>query len=185
AGRVLNGGLGFVPTALGTVFGILMLEGFLVTTLDVAVRLNRYLLEELWGVLFAKPPGFLRQYWFNAGLSVALMLVTAASGAVEQIWPVFASANQLLAALGLLVVSLWLLNRQTVPWFTMVPAMFMLLTTLGALGILVPKYLSGGKYVLLAAAILLFALALGVVVVASQGWLRWRLARRPADSPAS
>jgi len=152
-----------------------------VTTLDVAVRLNRYLLEELWGVLFANPPVFLRQYWFSAGLSVVLMLVTAASGAVDQIWPVFASANQLLAALGLLVVSLWLLNRKTMPWFTVLPAVFMLATTLCALGLLFPKYLSGGQYVLLAADVLLFALATGVVVVACRGWLRLRPAAQPAE----
>jgi carbon starvation protein CstA len=32
----------------GTIFGILLVEGFVVTTLDTAIRLNRYLLEELW-----------------------------------------------------------------------------------------------------------------------------------------
>ena len=48
-------GLG-IPIALGTVFGILLVEGFVITTLDAAVRLNRYLFEELWTILFQNPP---------------------------------------------------------------------------------------------------------------------------------
>jgi len=44
-------GLSF-PIAIGAVFGMLLLEGFLVTTLDTAVRLTRYLIEELWATLF-------------------------------------------------------------------------------------------------------------------------------------
>ena len=47
AGQLFNRGLG-IPVALGTVFGILLVEGFVITTLDAAVRLNRYLFEELW-----------------------------------------------------------------------------------------------------------------------------------------
>ena len=50
-----------IPLDVGSVLGILVIEGFLVTTLDTAVRLCRYLLEELWNCLFAgKPPAFLR-----------------------------------------------------------------------------------------------------------------------------
>ena len=96
AGKLANTGLGFIPVALGTVFGILMLEGFLVTTLDSAVRLNRYLFEELWDLLFENPPAFMKKYWFNAGLSVALMWILAGSNAATAIWPVFGSSNQLL-----------------------------------------------------------------------------------------
>jgi len=52
-GPVMGFVYGFVP-----VFGILMIEGFIVTTLDSAVRLNRYLFEELWNILFSgKVPG--------------------------------------------------------------------------------------------------------------------------------
>ena len=40
--------------AVGAVAGMVLLEGFLVTTLDTAIRLMRYLLEEIWRVLFAR-----------------------------------------------------------------------------------------------------------------------------------
>ncbi len=43
-----------VPIAVGALAGMILLEGFLVTTLDTAVRLTRYLLEEIWQTLFKK-----------------------------------------------------------------------------------------------------------------------------------
>ena len=166
AGKLANSGLGFIPVALGTVFGILMLEGFLVTTLDSAVRLNRYLFEELWDLLFETPPAFMKKYWFNAGLSVALMWILAGSNAATAIWPVFGSSNQLLAALALIVVSTWLLNRGTLPWFTLIPAAFMMATTLYSLVLLMQKHIPAGNYLLVGAEVVLFVLALGVIGIA-------------------
>ncbi len=166
AGKLANSGLGFIPVALGTVFGVLMLEGFLVTTLDSAVRLNRYLFEELWDLLFETPPAFMKKYWFNAGLSVALMWILAGSNAATAIWPVFGSSNQLLAALALIVVSTWLLNRGTLPWFTLIPAAFMMATTLYSLVLLMQKHIPAGNYLLVGAEVVLFVLALGVIGIA-------------------
>jgi carbon starvation protein len=174
AGRLVNDGFGFVPVALGTVFGILMLEGFLVTTLDSAVRLNRYLFEELWDLIFEQPPAFMRKYWFNAGLSVALMWVLASSNAATSIWPVFGSSNQLLAALALLVVSTWLLNRGTTPWFTLIPAAFMMATTLYSLVLLMQRHFPAGNYMLVAAECILMLLALGVIGIALKTYARKR-----------
>ena len=51
-GHTVNQGLG-IPVAAGAVFGMLLLEGFLVTTLDTAIRLSRYLLQEAWSTIFA------------------------------------------------------------------------------------------------------------------------------------
>ncbi|MBU1984709.1 carbon starvation protein A, partial [bacterium] len=65
AGHLFHQGLG-IPVGLGAVFGILMVEGFVVTTLDSAVRLNRYLFEELWVILFKNPPRIFHIYWFNS-----------------------------------------------------------------------------------------------------------------------
>jgi carbon starvation protein len=131
AGRLFHQGLG-IPVALGTVFGILLVEGFVITTLDAAVRLNRYLFEELWSIVLKKVPGLLRQYWFNSGLSVVLMWTLAYSNAFSALWPIFGTANQLLAAMALLTVSAWLLLRKRRNWFTLVPAVFMVATTLSA-----------------------------------------------------
>ncbi|MEW6408703.1 MAG: carbon starvation CstA family protein, partial [Nitrospirota bacterium] len=120
-GSILDKGFS-IPIYAGAIFGILLVEGFLITTLDTAVRLNRYLLEELWSVIFKNPPRVLRSYLFNAGLSVALMFSFAYTQAFLAIWPIFGSANQLLAALTLIAVSVWLISRGMPSWFTLIPA---------------------------------------------------------------
>lgn len=192
-------GVGF-PVAFGAVFGMLLLEGFLVTTLDTAVRLTRYLLDELWATLFSnydvfaarssqeadrfsggsccglespeletagsvtasvtpagaagldthpqllehRPPrriiatsgitrlvmNLLLSYWVNSGMVVLLMLWLAFSPVSSALWPIFGSGNQLLAALALLVVSVWLAKAGKPVWYTLLPCGFMMVTTL-------------------------------------------------------
>ncbi|MDY0058449.1 MAG: carbon starvation CstA family protein [Myxococcota bacterium] len=156
-----------LPAAAGTVFGILLVEGFVVTTLDAAVRINRYLFEELWSILFAgQTPRLLRHPWFNAGLSVLGMWLLAYFNAFSAIWPIFGSANQLLAALAMISVSAWLMLRGRRPYFTLIPAALMLVTTLGTLALLFVRYLENRQYTLLAADVALVLLGGSLVVVA-------------------
>ena len=171
AGQLFHRGLG-IPVALGTVFGILLVEGFVITTLDAAVRLNRYLLEELWAMLFGRVPALLRHYWFNSGVSVALMWGLAYSNAFSALWPIFGTANQLLAALSLLAVSSWLLLRKKKALITLVPAVFMFVTTLASLGILMAGYLKQRNYILIAADLLLSLLSLGVLALFGRTFLK-------------
>ena len=163
-GHLVHNHLG-IPVDLGTVFGILLVEGFVITTLDAAVRLNRYLFEELWAMLFAKPPAILRHYWFNSGLAVALMLLFAVTNAFDALWPIFGTANQLLAALGLIAVTVWLIMKGKRYVFALAPAFFMMVTTFVSLIQLVLKYTKQENYLLLATALLLLVLSVGVVVL--------------------
>ncbi len=164
-GHLFNKALG-IPVAIGSVFGILLVEGFVITTLDAAVRLNRYLFEELWVVLFKNPPAFMRNFWFNSGLSVVLMLTLGATNAFTKLWPIFGAANQLLAALALLTITVWLLVKGRRFWFALIPALFMICTTLASLIILFQKYHREGNQVLAFTAVLLFALSGGVIALA-------------------
>jgi len=164
AGHLFYQGLK-IPVALGTIFGILLVEGFVVTTLDAAVRLNRYLFEELWSILFKNPPRFLKNYWVNSGMAVLLMWALAYSNAFNVLWPIFGTANQLLAALTLFAVSAWLLLRRKKKWFTLLPGVFMLLTTLASLIILLRNYMARRNYVLILADLLLLFLAGGVIIL--------------------
>jgi carbon starvation protein len=164
AGHLFHAGLG-IPTGLGTVFGILLVEGFVITTLDAAVRLNRYLFEELWEIVFKKVPVFLKHYWINSGLSVLVMWVLASTSAFNLLWPIFGTANQLLAAMSLLAVSAWLMIRRKRAWFTEIPAIFMLATTIASLAILFIQYLKKKSYLLAAADVVLFVLSMGVVLM--------------------
>jgi carbon starvation protein len=173
AGHLFERGLG-IPVALGTVFGILLVEGFVITTLDAAVRLNRYLFEELWAILFRKPPALLMHSWFNSGLAVIFMWVLAYSNAFNRLWPIFATANQLLAALGLLAIAAWLLLRRRRTLFVLIPAVFMVITTIASLVVLFRMYIEQRNYLLLTTDVLLLVLSAGVIVL----FIRTFLTRR-------
>lgn len=154
-----------IPVDLGTVFGILLVEGFVITTLDAAVRLNRYLFEELWSTLIPQTPRLLKNYWVNSGLAVALMWVFAITNAFDALWPIFGTANQLLAALGLISVTMWLILRGSPYIFALAPALFMMVTTFASLLVLFKKYWTEHSYLLLVTTVLLLALSAGVVVL--------------------
>ena len=51
----------------------------------------------------------------------------------QKIWPIFGATNQLIAAVALFIVSTYLMAKGKPTKFTLVPAIFMLVTTIGAL----------------------------------------------------
>lgn len=154
-------GLG-IPRWLGLVFGLLMVEGFILDTLDVAIRLNRYLLEEVWAMLFTRVPRILRNYWTNSGIAVGLMLVFAFGNTAHLLWPIFGTGNQLLASLSLMTIALWMYKHGRPVRYVLVPAVLVAVTTVGALVYLfTQKYMPTGKYLLAAMAVIFFVLAVG------------------------
>ena len=171
-GKLMNNTFS-IPTALGCVFGILMVEGFVVTTLDTAVRLNRYLFEELWGIIFKKVPSLFKKFIFNSALAVILMWVLAYFNTFAALWPIFGTANQLLAALSLIAISTWLYLRGRKNLITLIPAIFMILTTTASLVILLfTKYIPALNLTLLVADVLLLFLSLGVVYLSIKTMMR-------------
>lgn len=180
-GGLLDKAFGLSPL-YGTIFGILLVEGFVVTTLDTAVRLNRYLFEELWQVIFKNVPAIMKSYLFNALICVLLMYILAYNNAFLVIWPVFGSANQLLASLALIAVSVWLVQRNKTAWFTILPAVFMMVTTIYSLFILlIEKYLPKNNIMLSVVDILLMILSIGVVIIAFNKWRDLR--KKPVAIP--
>jgi carbon starvation protein len=166
AGRLMHDAFPILPVAVAVVVGILMVEGFVVTTLDSAVRLCRYLLEEFWRFSFAgAPPAPLRNVYVNSGVAVALMFAFSVSGTVRQMWPIFGAGNQLVGALALTTVSVWLAQRARRNLFALVPAVFMIVTTIAALWIQAERNLNGTNPVLGMTAVFLLLLAVGVVTV--------------------
>jgi len=180
-GRLFNVGLG-IPIAIGGVFGILMVEGFVVTTLDSAIRLNRYLFEELWVTLLGRrTPAVMKNSLFNSALAAVLMFLMCWFNAFQKIWPIFGAGNQLLAAMALLVVSMWLLARRRQAWFTLLPAAFMTVTTLAALVYLFyTDYLPKQNSILMVTDVVLILLAGAMIVLAIISLARRRYQAEPA-----
>ncbi len=161
-GNILEKGVG-LPVVFGTIWGILLLEGFLVTTIDALVRLSRYLFEELWLTIIDNPPAILRSKAFNSLLVVVGFLSLTFTNAYLKIWPIFGAANQLLAALTLIAVTAWLAQKAKKYWFTAIPAAFMVITTIASLVILLGRYVNFGSWSLVFTDILLLILSAGVV----------------------
>ena len=173
-GRTLHFGLG-LPLSFGILFGMLLLEGFIVTSLDTAVRLNRYLFEELWRVVFKHPPKILGHYWVNSGLAAGLMFGLAYHNTVNNIWSIFGTTNQLLAALTLIIVSFWLLSKKKNVWFTAIPAIFMIITTVAMLAILlVTRFIPQGNITLIIADLVLLGLSSGIITIAIKTFYNYK-----------
>jgi carbon starvation protein len=164
-GNLVNSSFG-IPAALGAIVGILMVEGFVVTTLDSAVRLNRYVFEELWNRLFKNVPMIFKKSWFNSGLSVVLMFILAVTNGYKLIWPVFGASNQLLAALALIAITVWLNLSGKKSWYTLIPAVIMVITTISALiYYLFARYIPSGNITLIITDLILLILAVGVITL--------------------
>lgn len=128
-----------IPFKTGEVFVSLALAAFLMTTLDTATRLARFTWQELLlprEEQLAKGVGTVSP-WMNmlSNRYVATFIAVVASAALllgsgtKGLWPIFASANQLLAALALLGVTLWLLAKGKKTWLVCVPMVFMMVTS--------------------------------------------------------
>lgn len=156
------------PVWVGTILGILLLEGFVVTTLDVAVRLNRYLLEEVWTWAFKNPPALLRSVWFNTLLCVAIMFALSRSNTLPVLWQVFGSANQMMGAIALLVAGVWLRSRHKKSWFVFVPAILMFATTLTSTALALAENFQRSNWPLVATCAVLLALGGGVALIGAR-----------------
>src|SRR5688572_29046585 len=178
-----------VPLMMAVSFGLLAFSSFVFDTLDVCTRLGRYVLQEMTG-LKGLSGGAIATVITLAGPS--LYLWTSPANSFKTFWTIFGTSNQLLAALTLVGVSVWLWRTGRNVWFALVPAAFMVCTTGTALVLnfrkfmrdyrLVPADVSGtAPIVNMCIAAVLFMLG-GLVVF--EAVRVWRMARRePAGFP--
>ena len=99
-----------IPQIIGATFMGLVLASFLLTSTDTAARLGRYMMEEAVGT----PESSLQETATNRYVSSAVQCIPAyilvSSGSWADLWPLFGGANQTLAALALLMATVWLAN---------------------------------------------------------------------------
>ena len=100
------------------------------------------------------------------------MLLLGYSNAFSVLWPIFGTANQLLAALALLAVSSWLLLKGKKYFFALYPAIFMIVTTMTSLIILLNSYIITRNYILITVDILMFLMSVGVTVLVIKTFLK-------------
>jgi carbon starvation protein len=117
--------------AFAVTFGAMAFSTFVFDTLDVSTRLGRYIVQELFG--WQSKFGGLLGTLLTIALPV-IFVVSAGKGAWSKFWVLFGASNQLLAALTLLSITVWLHKARKRIAFTLLPMIFVLFFTLWALG---------------------------------------------------
>lgn len=170
-----------------TSFMMLSVAAFLMTSIDACTRLARFTWQELWTssptvegeekVVEEKPNAFValmqNKYFATAAVvAVGIFLLVGNPQMSKDLWTMFASANQMLAALTLLTASLWLFKMSRNYWIALLPMMFMMVTSGAAvLGLfkgnldkwLAKGFASGGVTTIASA--LLFILAVVLLIL--------------------
>jgi len=182
-----------LPFAVGRNFIALALSAFILTSLDTATRLARFVWQELMlpckeeeakeikaakeavdsvgqeklgSLAQASISKFLGNRWIATIIVIAFAAVLAFSGSGKHLWPIFGASNQLLAALTLLAVTLYLFRNKKPYLFAMLPMFFMFLISVWALIVLIIKQWGLHNKTLVTVSVLLLVLAAWLAVLA-------------------
>ena len=137
-GTIYGNGLGkFIALVIGNDFlpfaitlGAMVFSTFVFDTLDVSARLGRYLIQEALNLkgISGAVVGIL------GTLAIPFLMMTSShDGEWTKFWTLFGASNQLLAALTLLTISVWLARRGKNVWTSLIPSLFVLMVTITAL----------------------------------------------------
>ncbi|WP_423743571.1 carbon starvation protein A (plasmid) [Haladaptatus sp. SPP-AMP-3] len=189
-----------IDPSFGGPFMALVMVSFLLTSTDTALRLGRYMFEEIVGTPETQVQSVASNRYFNAFVQCGIAYALVASGTWSDLWPLFGGANQLLAALALLTATVWLANwnksKQLIS--TGVPmALMTFVTILGLLYLALyqniwEKFVKGGDMALGSAlsagvqtviALVLIALALSLVRIGYENITSAR--REPGGTPVT
>lgn len=131
-----------IPSDIVAVFALLAVSTFVLTSLDSATRLGRFVLQELVGGSNTLPNRLLFSLVICAIPSAVTLFHHGNQPIWEILWPAFGATNQLLAAFGLFFVYLWRrsLNKSTL--FVSIPMVIMFLITLSAMARIVIQNLT-------------------------------------------
>jgi len=202
-----GGGAGRFAAGLGAfinVFGIpseyavsLAFAAFVVIVLVVTQLIFRVMRVTLTEWLGESMPAF-RNIHVSALVSLVLVFFLMITGTWIYLWQLFGGANQLMAALSLLLVTLWLLSTGRNAWYAGIPMIFMYVTTIAAnlvtaynlyATVMLPNLGTPGRELPVIGAALMIVMAvildLAALVIGYDAWVASRGFReRPAVQPA-
>ncbi len=159
-----------IPRELAVTFGFLALTTFIYDTLDVTTRLGRYILQELFGWTGR---------WGRIGATLATVVPAACfllalpNDAYATVWSLFGTSNQLLAALTLTGITVWMVRTGRNPAVALYPLLFLMAVTLTSL----VQHVTHGSPLIAVSAVVLLLLAVAIAWMALRSL---RAARRVA-----
>lgn len=177
--NVFSDGIGTFMASMGLSFTAsksfvaLAISAFALTSLDTATRLARFIFQEFFEFDSEKNPNaasianVMTNRYVSTGFTVVLGGALAFRG-WTQIWPIFGSANQLLAALALLSLAVWLKQSGREYRMAVYPMIFMFAVTLVALVLLMIANIS--NLILLFFSVVLFILAIVLILEAQKAF---------------
>ncbi len=185
---------GAIPLAYGTALGFGAFVVIVLTVVQLVFRLMRVTLTEWLGETWV---GFKNPH-ISTIMSMVLTLLLVLSGTWIYLWQLFGASNQLMAALSLLIVTLWLRSSGRNPAYALYPMLFMYITTMAATLVtaynLYASILSNpriaaqpintiGAVAMIITAVLLFIAA---AMIAYDGWTAWkRMSTKVEVAPAT
>jgi len=130
--------LPFLPMSFMTLFSAVWVSTFALTTLDTTNRLGRYIIQEMADPLKETHPGTFKLFsnkWVASFTIAFIGIFLARSGGYNVLWPAFSGANQLLASVVMLTVTVWVKKKLNPKYvnITFIPAVFLWVTVTVAL----------------------------------------------------
>ena len=125
---IYAGTFGAIPEIFGTALGFGAFVMIVLTVTQLVFRVMRVTLAEWLGDTI---PIF-RNMHVASIISMAMTLALVLTGTWVYLWQMFGASNQLMAALSLLVVTVWLKSEKRNPSYALYPMLFMYFTTLFA-----------------------------------------------------
>ena len=185
---VYAGTFGLIPETFGTALGFATFVIIVLTVTQLVFRVMRVTLAEWVGD--AIPP--MRNMHVSSFISMGFTAALVLTGTWVYLWQMFGASNQLMAALSLLVVSVWLKSEKRNPMYALLPMIFMYVTTLAATAVTArnlyvtiaanPKMSAlpvGGAWAMIIVSALLFVAA---VII---GWDGYKAYLRHGEAPAA
>ncbi|MGL5694719.1 MAG: carbon starvation CstA family protein [Peptostreptococcaceae bacterium] len=154
-----------IPFGVGKTFTALAISAFALTSLDTATRLARFIFQEFFDTNgMSNEEATKANPISNKYVSTTITVVCSGLLAVmgyEKIWPIFGSANQLLAAISLMAIAIWLSNSKKGCKEFIIPIIFMFVVTIVSLGLNIKSNIGvNNVLVVIAVALLILALIL-------------------------
>ena len=149
----------FLTFSIAALIGAFMVNQFILTSLDTSTRLSRLVLAGTF------KPKIFNKKWFGVLITLIPAYLLAISNQYVNLWRLFGSANQLIAAIALITISAYFIEHKKKIKFLIIPTIFMIITTLAALLYSLfnaQGYIFTGNWILSIVSIILFCLALVV-----------------------
>jgi len=119
--------ISFLSFAIASLIGVFMVNQFILTSLDTSTRLSRLVVANT----FKK--NIFKKKWFGVLITVIPAYILAVTNSYANIWRLFGSANQLIAAIALITISAYFIEHKKHIKFLIIPTAFMMVTTMAAL----------------------------------------------------